>query len=89
MLDTPDSAFAGWWGGGWPWGELFGDGAEVWPGAGSGEGCCFCGGGAVVGDFFGGEEVADYDEAVALEGFEVHFVLFCFEVYLKWQVLDT
>lgn len=71
MLDTPDSTLGGWgWGGG-PWGELFGDGAEVRPASGAGFGGGFCGDGAVVGDFGGGEEVADDDEAVALEGVKV------------------
>lgn len=50
---------------------MFGDGAEVWPAAGAGFGCDFGCNGAVVGYFGWGEEVADYDEAVALEGVEV------------------
>lgn len=41
------------------------------PGAGAGFGGCVCGDGAVVGDFRRGEEIADDDEAVALEGVEV------------------
>lgn len=71
MLDTPDAAFRGWGWGCWPGRELFGDSAEVWPAAGAGFGSCCCGDGAVVGDFGGREEVADDDEAVALEGVEV------------------
>ena len=71
VLDAPDAAFGGRGRGGWPWGKLFGDGAEVWPAAGAGFCGCRCGDGAVVLDFGGGEEVADDDEAVALEGVEV------------------
>ena len=71
VLHAPDSALGGWWWGCGPWGELFGDGAEVRPAACAGFCGCFCGYGAVVGDFGWGEEVGDYDEAVALEGVEV------------------
>lgn len=79
MLHAPDAAFGGGWRGGGPGGELFGHGAEVWPGACAGLGGCVCGDGAVVGNFGGCEEVADDDEAVALEGVEVWGGHFCEE----------
>jgi hypothetical protein len=54
-LNTPDTLLGGVATGcGGPRGELFGEGADVWPFSGAGEGVDFFGGGAEGGELFWG-----------------------------------
>lgn len=74
MLDAPDAAFGGrGWDVCWPGRELFGDGAEVRPGACAGAGCGMCGGVDERGEFWGRrwDDRGNDDEAVFLEGLEI------------------
>ncbi len=84
MLHAPDPGLAGGHEGAVPGRKLFADGADVWPGAGAGEGGDVGGGGPELLQGGGGDEGREEDVALLVEGLEGggHLFFFFFSVVM-------